>query len=414
MGQRYTQPQSGPAKIDKTRRLFDPSKISCVINPGVSSTVDALSGKIYSISSNPAVAITSQGKGINWVVNTNDYIEIDTDADNVLDTTSCSMLIATVRTGTGVSGYPAYGYNAGTTDCVGLYFPYTDNALYWDFGNDTTGRLSVDISAYLATGTVNIWGFYAGSRGREIWRNGILIASDASKTATRPATALAFRVGSATRTISQGAPAHSDSLFVLSKEGWSQNTFAKITSNPNLIFEQQRAILVPTAGGVSVNVSPTGVFSTSSIGSVTVSGAGNVTLTGVFSTGSVGSISATGVANVTLSGVSSTSSLGAISVTVGGAVNVNPTGQFSTSSLGTLTVTGVGNVSPTGVVSISSIGSVTVVTNTGSPVSVSLTGLSSTSLIGFSLVWGKLDDSQTAGWGNIDDSQTAGWTVIPT
>ena len=231
---------------------------------------------------------------------------------------------------------------------------------------------------------------------------------------------------------------------ILSVQAWSRalsvQSAASYGANPWQIFTpQQRSIYVSVAsGGVSVNVSPTGLSSTSSLGGFTVTGTGSVTLTGLSSTSglgaltvttggsvnvnlsglsstsSLGSITATGTANVTLSGLSSTSSLGTISVTVGGAVNVNLSGQSSASSLGTLTVTGTGNVSPTGVVSISSIGSVTVVTNTGTPVSVSLTGLECTSSIGFALVWGNIDDSQTAGWGNINDSQTPGWTVIPT
>lgn len=241
-----------------------------------------------------------------------------------------------------------------------------------------------------------------------------------------------------------GTTTRGGSFPILSVQAWSRALSVQSAVshgiNPWQIFApQQRSIYVSVAsGGVSVNVSPTGLSSTSSLGGFTVTGTSSVTLTGLSSTSglgaltvttggsvnvnlsglsstsSLGSITATGTANVTLSGLSSTSSLGTISVTVGGAVNVNLSGQSSASSLGTLTVTGTGNVSPTGVVSISSIGSVTVVTNTGTPVSVSLTGLECTSSIGFALVWGNIDDSQTAGWGNINDSQTPGWTVIPT
>lgn len=249
---RLIQPQY-PARIDTSGQLFDPTKLSCVINPGSSKKVDALSGKIYTVSSSPAVATTSQGKGINWVVNTNDYIEIDTDADNVLDTVSCSMLIATVRTSANVYAGSLYGYYLGVTNISHVYLPYSDSKIYWDFGaSNATGRVSVSVSSYLAAGTVNIWGFSAGARGREIWRNGKLLASAPTATATRAATTAPYRIGTTTQAGQQLAPAHSDSLFVLSKEEWSQNTFAELTNNPWQIFApRQRNIYVSVASGAA-------------------------------------------------------------------------------------------------------------------------------------------------------------------
>jgi hypothetical protein len=41
-----------------------------------------------------------------------------------------------------------------------------------------------------------------------------------------------------------------------------------------------------------------------------------------------------------------------------------------------------------------------------------LTGVQGTGAVGKVLVWGVIDDSQTANWQNVNDSQTAVWTRI--
>jgi hypothetical protein len=188
------------------------------------------------------------GKGIRWVGGTNDYIQLDADADNVLDTVSCSMLIATVRNATNNGNDISYGYeDGGTGNRVQAHFPLDTTAtIYWDFGNGTGGvgggRVTANPGAATwAIGRINIWGFYAGSRGREIWLNGRLIASDITATKIRSATTQGFRIGSgASNSSSASAPYHSDNLFVLSKEGWSQAAFAGLTANPWRIFEPKQ------------------------------------------------------------------------------------------------------------------------------------------------------------------------------
>ena len=185
---RTKQPQ-GPTKLDRSGRLFDASKLSAVIAPGSGSyLIDAISGENYTVSTNPAIEVTSLGRGINWAGNTNAYLELAADADDVLGIDSCSMLIVTTRTNSATTVLVSYGYDASASNRSLLHLPFSDGALYWDFGNATagSGRISTSISAYLAAGTINIWGVSAGSRGREIWRNGILLASNSSALATRP------------------------------------------------------------------------------------------------------------------------------------------------------------------------------------------------------------------------------------
>ena len=253
-----SQPQY-PAQVDKSGTLFDASKLSAVIAPGAGSyLIDVLTGKKYTVSSSPAKVVSPLGQGIGWVGNTNDYLELDADADNLLDTSSCSILIATTRNSASVHNKSSYGYDTSAANRSLIHLPFTDNNVYWDFGNSTagSGRLSVSMASYLAVGTVNIWGFYAGVRGREIWRNGVLLASNAGATASRSTTALGYRIGSCAAAANNAAPYHNDSLFVLSKEGWSPSAFAALTANPWYIFApQQRNIYVSGAsGGLSASL----------------------------------------------------------------------------------------------------------------------------------------------------------------
>lgn len=253
-----SQPQSS-TPIDLSGKLFDPAKISAIVASGIGTYLkDPLTGKLRTVTSNPARAPSPLGAGINWAAGVNDYVELDADADNVLDTTSCSMLIATVRTAATTNAFVSYGYEAGATNRSIVHLPFTDNNTYWDFGNATagSGRLSVSMASYLSTGTVNIWGFSAGPRGREIWRNGVLLASDAGAIASRGSTTLGYRIGAAAGAEGAvGAPAHNDALFVLSKEEWSQDSFEELTRNPWQVFAPQQRKTYYDLIGSNLNLS---------------------------------------------------------------------------------------------------------------------------------------------------------------
>lgn len=422
-----SQPQY-PVQVDRSGNLFDPSKITCLINPGASRIVDAVTGKLYTVSTNPSVVPTIQGNGIKWVEASDSYIEIASDADTILDTVNCTMIVATVRTSATTATAPTYGYDGGGgPDRVLTHLPYTDNNIYWDFGNATAGagggRVSVGGSAYSAAGTVSIWGFVAGSRGREIWRNGIRIASDAAANFTRTSTAHPFRIGAAYRfTGASGfSVAHTCSLFLISKEQWSITALSKITANPNLVYApQQRNIWVDVSGGTSVSVDVTGLTGTTALGDETVTAIQNAStsVTGLTGTSALGTVSVTAIQNASTSvtGLIGTSALGSVTVDVGGSTSVSVTGLLGTSALGTVSVTAVRNTSTsvTGLLGTSALGSVTVTTGSGADVSVNVTGLSGTASLGTVLVWGLVDTAQTPNWLAISITQTPNWTRIAT
>lgn len=347
-----SQPQY-PVPVDTSGRLFDPGKVSAIITPGAGShLIDALSGKRYTQSANVSNWITKEGKGVAWTPAAESYIEIAADADDVLDTVNCTMIIATVRTAATLTAGITYGYVSTPSDnrCQ-LHLPYTNGILYWDFGTSTTGRVSVDVSSYMAAGTVNIWGVSAGKRGREIWNNSKLLASDVSKTAVRPATSEPFWVGSAAKSVAMAAssnvaPYHVDTLFFLSREELSQDALAELTGSPNRIFApQERKIFVSVAGGtITADASITQDGNTSS-GAVTLIIATDASITATGDTASsAATLTLSADASITQSGDTVT---GASTLSIASDATITADGDTSAST-SALTIAADASVSQAG------------------------------------------------------------------
>ena len=95
-------------------------------------------------------------------------------------------------------------------------------------------------------------------------------------------------------------------------------------------------------GASDVNVTPTSVVATLSLGTPTYEGSANVTLTSLVSTLSLGTTLYVGSANVSPTSLVTTLSLGTLSVT--SSANVTPTSVVATTALGTLSILGSANV----------------------------------------------------------------------
>lgn len=240
--------------------LIDLSKAIALVLPSISPTTNLINN-FFGLSatvSSANVIENSQGRGVNFNGGSG-YISLG-NADSILDNTSFTMLLSTVRTGTGSSTSTSYGYEASATDRAMLHSPFTDNTLYFDYGNSTTGRVSTPIGSYLATGTINNWCFIAGSRGREIWRNGVLLASAPSALATRTSSgSREFRLGKSDSSFSI-APYEIMNLAFVSREQIDQETAAKLTANPWQIFAPQNRVLyfdVGASAGYTLTTDPT-------------------------------------------------------------------------------------------------------------------------------------------------------------
>jgi len=82
------------------------------------------------------------------------------------------------------------GTPASLTSELHAFIPYSDNNVYWRYGNGT----GIAVAQTIGT-EVNVWGFIAGTAdGRAIWRNGARIAKDTTLI-TRTSSSSAFSLG---------------------------------------------------------------------------------------------------------------------------------------------------------------------------------------------------------------------------
>ena len=86
-----------------------------------------------------------------------------------------------------------FGYNVSVSNRVLAHAPWSDGNLYWDFGDHFagSGRLAVPFAKSLAPETI---AFVAASGLRQVWRNGVLLGSNAGN-ATVPANPNNFGFG---------------------------------------------------------------------------------------------------------------------------------------------------------------------------------------------------------------------------
>jgi len=172
----------------------------------------------------------------------------------------------------------------------------------------------------------------------------------------------------------------------------STSSVGSITATPETIASLTGLSSTSSVGSLSFIISPvvvpTGQSATSSVGAPLITQA-TVGLTGVSATAEVGGIILDAL-TVELGGLQSTSSVGLLQEQI----KEIPTGQQATSSVGSLTV-GIG-VPLTGVSATSAVGEII-----GIPMTVGLTGQIATSSVGTDLIlryYGKLDPKTSTGY----------------
>ncbi len=137
---------------------------------------------------------------------------------------------------------------SGASNRVLLHAPFSDGNCYWDFGNATNssggGRISVAFGAKVTTWETIV--VVAGpSKGREIWRNGIKLAGDTSRTAARPTSSVPFYVGTEPNTGNE-SDNEDIALIVVSVAEWSSSFIRSWCDNPYGATFAPQQIIIPT------------------------------------------------------------------------------------------------------------------------------------------------------------------------
>ena len=158
--------------------------------------------------------------------------------------------------------------------------------------------------------------------------------------------------------------------------------------------------------GPPVDVSVTGVSSTSSIGTLSVTATANVDLTGTQATGSIGSVTFVLDFNFVVGGVSTSTEIGTVTLLFD--ANFSVTGATSTGQIGAVTVESVNIIQVEGLKSNGYVGSVV-----GSlPITLTATGVAATGFAGIVIIWSQITPDQTPSWIQIAPSSVPGYTTI--
>ena len=125
-----------------------------------------------------------------------------------------------------------FGYQVSINDRILCHAPFTDGNIYFDYGNVTSGRIS---APFVKTTKPEILVFVAGpNKGREIWRDGVKIASNIALNFSPVIAASPFYIGSYDTVSSDNDEI---GLFVSSSSEWTDAQIASLTNNPWQLFQ---------------------------------------------------------------------------------------------------------------------------------------------------------------------------------
>lgn len=291
-----------------------------------------------------SLGVNTSGKSLKYsAVTANNGLILANDADELFPVANTASIFCirqsldtTARTST------LFGYHVGTTgpDRTLAHVPYSDGNIYWDLGDTTTStRLSVASGG--KTTNKEAYAFIGGpTKGREIWRNGIKLAGDATKTGARAATTASFRIGSSSSPTTEANDLEGVNLFIIGSKEWPDWAIKALSDNPWQIFKAPaKRIWVAGAGsGIAGALAATesGSDTFASSGKVTVKGslaaqetgtdtsaiAGDVIVQGALSVSETGSDTFAGTGKVIVAGQLAAQEVGADTAAMSGAVLV--------------------------------------------------------------------------------------------
>lgn len=150
----------------------------------------------------------------------------------------------TLRTG------EAFSWNSSSSQRVLTHAPYTDGNWYWDCGaDDSTHRLSTAWGSK-DTNLHTIVMVASATRGREMWRNGVLLASDVSKTGSISS----LNTGDIRLGVNENEEVY---LAGVVARAWAPDEITEWTQNPWALFYQRRKIFLPPAAATPYYVDVT-------------------------------------------------------------------------------------------------------------------------------------------------------------
>lgn len=245
------QPQSGLAQIDRgnslTRALSDIWLGSSLGRTAIKGVPGTRSG----VSSSATTVIEGVGPGGRFIrgdgTTTNAGWQINGNSNNLLDNSNTTwFVLRRCRDTTVRSSYMHYGYDSGGGNRAFVGAPDSTN-ITWDYGNATTGSGRLQ-TPYTKDTQLETLVLVAGqTKGREIWRRGVKLASNTSAKAVRSADSAAFGIGP----MNNSTPFDDTEtyLFGVSNREWSDAEIVSWCANPWQLFQSPQRAMMVSAGG---------------------------------------------------------------------------------------------------------------------------------------------------------------------
>lgn len=128
----------------------------------------------------PTVAASPHGL-IGSAASINDGWSLGTD-DGWLPTDRCTIVVIRRKTDTTNRSSALFGLYGGaaSTNRIGTHCPYSDGTVYWDYGGFSGGSTRLSLGGLTFSTDWEYWVFTAGRKGMAFYRNGKLLASQAT------------------------------------------------------------------------------------------------------------------------------------------------------------------------------------------------------------------------------------------
>jgi len=164
--------------------------------------------------------------------NTSDLTELVSNASNVIPANGVTILVGYEKRDATLRASGGFGVNnVINTERCGVHLPYSDGTVYWDFGGAVSGSTRLAVSGLTVTGR-HEWAFTSGSRGMEVWQDGIKVGSNAVNP-TRTAGTDGYRLGYHAGTISDLANYY---YFIVIQGQISESRLAHLGKNHNELY----------------------------------------------------------------------------------------------------------------------------------------------------------------------------------
>lgn len=175
---------------------------------------------------------------------TSSYIEAIPNGSVCPIATATVMMIYAKRDTTNRNSRLFAQNTTGASNFLSCHGPYSDGTVYWDFGGNTggTSRLSVAGQSWVAL-KPSVWFFINGDRGKEIWRDGLLIASGATRTTRNIGTA-AIRLGATATELADLVNYYAAAMW---RRDLSPAMIRELSLNPWALFDSDRRSVLHAA-----------------------------------------------------------------------------------------------------------------------------------------------------------------------